>query len=74
MQTEIQQRREREAEFRRNIKNLEEMKQLLEEENAVLQIYNNQFGNENEQLIAENSRLKAEMAHSRQIQIPRNNS
>jgi len=49
------------------------MKQLLEEENAVLRTYNEQFGNENEQLIAENSQLKAEMAHSRQIWISRNN-
>ena len=72
LQVEIHQRHEREAELKRIIKNLEGRIQEFEEENNVIRTYNEQFGSENDGLMAENNKLKAELAQYRQIRVPQN--
>lgn len=72
LQVEIHQRREREAKLKRIIKNLEGRIQEFEEESNVIRTYNEQFGRENDRLIAENDKLKAELVQYRKIRVPRN--
>jgi chromosome segregation ATPase len=68
---ELRQQRQKEADLKRKIDELENQLHSAEEENALLRNFNTLFGDENEKLFKENEMLKTEVSKYEKYRIPK---